>query len=396
MPAPIHRLVTSIGDFDCPTDAFYSCLGGNWDVDGDGLVAEWEEDEADPTVNIMLGRLPADDAQSVATLVAKIIAYEERPLATSDRALFVSSLWDPFWQPGDLYPSWIMATVMALSDSAATIRPSLQVETLYQGSEPVDPWNDPLNPTTLVEVLGNHPHDLVHIQLNGVAQGWELAGLVQFRSEDCDPLAGTGHSFLATMTSGPVGDTRGENILQIMLNMPDGGAAGVIAPTGMGFLFPLLEFRDPLWRGLLDGNNDRLGEAFVSALDAFRDEVTFSSYIASTYWTLAILGDPATMLRPLAEMAAPVPPPVSAMHLRAVPNPFNPSTEIRFEVPGGNHAVKVEIFNLQGRRVATLLDQPLSPGPHSVTWNAGTASGLYFARVTVGGRSASLKLTLLE
>ncbi len=68
------------------------------------------------------------------------------------------------------------------------------------------------------------------------------------------------------------------------------------------------------------------------------------------------------------------------------PNPFNPTTNISFEIPKSTN-VKLEIFNLLGEKVNTLLDDILISGKHSVVWNgennAGNlvASGVYFYRI---------------
>ena len=50
------------------------------------------------------------------------------------------------------------------------------------------------------------------------------------------------------------------------------------------------------------------------------------------------------------------------------PNPFNPSTKIGFEIRAGS-SVKLEVFNLLGERVASLLDGPLQAGFHQQARN---------------------------
>ena len=73
LPAPIHRLNHPLLDYQNPTDAYYRCLDGAWDVDGDGLYAEWEDDAAEMTVHLTLGRIPADTAEEVTQVVDKIL-----------------------------------------------------------------------------------------------------------------------------------------------------------------------------------------------------------------------------------------------------------------------------------------------------------------------------------
>ncbi len=82
-----------------------------------------------------------------------------------------------------------------------------------------------------------------------------------------------------------------------------------------------------------------------------------------------------------------------------VPNPFNPRTTIRFAVPNGG-SVELAIYDLQGRRVRTLLARPLAAGSHEVVWDGrdqaggAVASGVYLARLRVGEESRCAKLLL--
>ncbi len=68
------------------------------------------------------------------------------------------------------------------------------------------------------------------------------------------------------------------------------------------------------------------------------------------------------------------------------PNPFNPETTIRFLVPETSH-VRLEVFNILGRRVAVLADRSETEGWHEVRWFAGSSlsSGLYIYRLNVAG-----------
>ena len=64
------------------------------------------------------------------------------------------------------------------------------------------------------------------------------------------------------------------------------------------------------------------------------------------------------------------------------PNPFNPSTSIRFSIPTPG-MVKIDIFNALGRKVETLIDKRLTAGVHEVTFTAKSlSSGIYYFRIT--------------
>jgi hypothetical protein len=78
------------------------------------------------------------------------------------------------------------------------------------------------------------------------------------------------------------------------------------------------------------------------------------------------------------------------------PNPFNPSTNFEFRISAIGF-VKLRIYDLLGREVATLLDERLLPGSYSVRWNAeGFPSGVYLYRLTAGSSSATKKLVLMK
>jgi len=80
------------------------------------------------------------------------------------------------------------------------------------------------------------------------------------------------------------------------------------------------------------------------------------------------------------------------------PNPFNPSTIIRFNVPpseGGR--VRIEVYDVLGRRVDTLLDGEVVGGSQGVVWNAGRfPSGVYYCRLTVSGATQSRQMMLVK
>ncbi|MBS1552874.1 MAG: carboxypeptidase regulatory-like domain-containing protein [Bacteroidetes bacterium] len=78
------------------------------------------------------------------------------------------------------------------------------------------------------------------------------------------------------------------------------------------------------------------------------------------------------------------------------PNPFNPSTQIQFDVPYSGH-VSLVIFDNTGREITSLLNSRLNPGSYEVTWN-GTdyASGVYYCRLSSAGFSDTKKIFLLK
>ncbi len=73
-------------------------------------------------------------------------------------------------------------------------------------------------------------------------------------------------------------------------------------------------------------------------------------------------------------------PKISSLH-QNYPNPFNPSTKIKFDIPKGS-LVKLKIYDMLGREVATLVNEKLNPGTYEYEWNGiNLPSGVYFYKL---------------
>jgi len=78
------------------------------------------------------------------------------------------------------------------------------------------------------------------------------------------------------------------------------------------------------------------------------------------------------------------------------PNPFNPTTTISFELPRESF-VNLEVFNLRGEHVATLVNERRSAGLYSVTFNASfLSSGIYFCKMVADNFITIKKLVLMK
>ncbi|MEP2446648.1 MAG: T9SS type A sorting domain-containing protein [Balneola sp.] len=78
------------------------------------------------------------------------------------------------------------------------------------------------------------------------------------------------------------------------------------------------------------------------------------------------------------------------------PNPFNPSSVISYQLPKAGD-VKLEVFDLMGRRIGILINQRKQAGYHQVTFEAGNlASGIYFYHLKAGNKIFTKKMTLIK
>jgi hypothetical protein len=116
--------------------------------------------------------------------------------------------------------------------------------------------------------------------------------------------------------------------------------------------------------------------------------------------SIAVFADSTTqvLVELTPEVGADDPPRVPARFalLQNVPNPFNNSTEIQFELPA-REAVKLEVYNVTGQLRATLIDGVLAAGAHTVRLSgADFGTGIYFYRLESPSGMATKKLVLLK
>ena len=86
------------------------------------------------------------------------------------------------------------------------------------------------------------------------------------------------------------------------------------------------------------------------------------------------------------------------------PNPFNPSTTIKYDIPEGSsdQQVRLNVYNIRGQKIRTLVDRTQGPGSYSVNWDGSddggrhVSSGVYFYRIDAGTYSATRKMVILK
>jgi hypothetical protein len=135
------------------------------------------------------------------------------------------------------------------------------------------------------------------------------------------------------------------------------------------------------------GDGAAVSVAALAGYDGHGDEVFIELEGSATAWLVPGSAGPAS--RP------------ARLAVESYPNPFNPSTTLRFEMPVAGHA-RVDIHDATGKKVATLLDASLPAGPVRVRWNGTDAggrlvsSGVYYAHVRAARLTASQRLVLLK
>jgi len=93
--------------------------------------------------------------------------------------------------------------------------------------------------------------------------------------------------------------------------------------------------------------------------------------------------------------------PAPKLTLSNYPNPFNPTTTIAFDLVKSG-SVKLNIYNIRGQKVKSVLNENMQVGHHTISWNGTSedgsqvASGVYFSRLENGGKTIINKMVLLK
>jgi len=124
------------------------------------------------------------------------------------------------------------------------------------------------------------------------------------------------------------------------------------------------------------------------------DETTWTSPVMASTWFIAsdsshgVISNQPVAVEDEAQVAFAV--------AQNAPNPFNPTTSISFTIPTSGH-VTVDVYNVAGQKIDTLVNDIMSQGNHSVVWDAsGFSNGVYFYTVKSGDFSKTMKMTLLK
>jgi len=148
---------------------------------------------------------------------------------------------------------------------------------------------------------------------------------------------------------------------------------------------------DTLWTRVFGGDNYEILRGMLRTSDG---GLMLAGYTSS----YGAGGQDVWLLKTSSELAADDPLILhpSSFSLSTYPNPFNPVTTIGFDVPVPAN-VRVTVFDLLGRNVATIVDERLVPGSYQRVWDASSLpSGMYWCRLEAGSFTATRKMLLLK
>jgi hypothetical protein len=222
--------------------------------------------------------------------------------------------------------------------------------------------------------------DLRSVTFENARQGWVVGGVYQSFATILHTTNG-GSTWITQYRAAPnflfgvafVDTSQGWAVGASILHTTNGGSTWVAQYTYSSYYLSSVSFVDA-HTGWAAGSN---GTILRSSLDINGVENVLDQIISAT---------------PMAESTIPT---EYALY-QNYPNPFNSSTTIRFDIKEAGR-VSIKVFDLLGREVVTLVNEQLSAGTHTVSWDAlGVASGIYLYRIKSGEFSATRKLLLLK
>lgn len=378
------------------SDLYYGGLEGNWDADGDGTLGElpWIDeagDEIDTTVELMVGRAPVRDPEEAASFVAKTIRFVEAPDPSPEKqGLALGSV---ILESNTSLSEYSEAILESALESSST---PFEVERRYSDHEDW-PGSLPLDATTALDLLRNGEQDWVLAMLPGDGSlGLGVAEEI-IDLEALATLEGSSHEFVFLTIASQVAGLHETRVLETLMRHSSGGAVAAVGSGTTTFVATGQAFLDRFMSAALATPGATLGEAFRAAQSTDRPLGNFELRSRAGWF---LLGDPQLTLRSRSVVSNPPTAPQVVLH-PPHPNPFNPSTEITYEL-ASRAEVRLVVFDARGRQVRSLVREIREPGLHGSVWDGlddqgqSVVSGVYVVRIEADGERRSRKLALVR
>ena len=219
-----------------------------------------------------------------------------------------------------------------------------------------------------------------------------------FAYGDQDSLSPNGLPFILTSAAceQPFDPPNDSSIVRSLLLSSDNGTVASVNSTGLNLLWEGADFLTKLYNNIFSSPDHIIGNAVLQTKLNLEYDNSPQSSIARRY---TLLGDPALKI-PLGIIAhvadKPGNNPGSYSLAQNFPNPFNPTTTIRFSIPEESFVI-IKVYDITGKEISTLVNERKTAGNYSVVFNAsGLPSGVYLYRMQTGIYMSTKKFILLK
>jgi hypothetical protein len=239
------------------------------------------------------------------------------------------------------------------------------------------------------------------IFFSGLAENELFTHESLFVAEDVQFLKNENKSFFVSIMGVQQFSRGGETSIVNEMILAENGALASINAVGEHFVSLGGNFYESIWDNLY--SDFSLGEILIEAIN------NSSNYMENRKFN--IFGDPSIVLKtedPVSIYENGIALPEDYFLSQNYPNPFNPSTTIKYTIPAELQIkneklknVRLSIFDILGREIATLVNEEQKPGIYEVVFNASSIngeipSGVYFYTLSTGNYVQTKKMVLLK
>jgi len=272
---------------EIPSDAYYACLDGSWDDDGDFIFGENENnsitDEGDYYAEVYLGRAPVETSYEASVFVNKVISFE-----TSEKPNNIT-----LHQSG-LNPESNPSSAKIIDNCLRWIpRETYSIEKLYSVlyNVTVEKWIQSFNKGRLIIQHAGNGNELQYdLDNNDDSEVWTIQNISELRN-NFYPI-----HFSLSCHSGDF--TFNDCIAEKMILFPYGGVSACIFNTDFGatdnqkaYLYSG-EIIEQLFYEMFEGDNTHLGVVYQNAKEHFAEDAYTNNKYRWCYHTINLLGDP--------------------------------------------------------------------------------------------------------
>jgi hypothetical protein len=410
---------------DVPTDCYYADLSNtddfSWDSDRDGFCGEYGQDNPDFLPEVYVGRIPTNNTARITYTLDKLVAFERDTGDWKNRALHAGAI--AFFGNED-HSGREVIDGAELIDRIETDVMSEWAISHYSEQGGLGHSSYRWSGLSEAAFLGDWRNGQYGV-VNWYAHGWsDRVARKVWSWDDGDGVPESNEMWwpdmisinssldddypsivfaLSCMVGYPEPNDWGNLGIDLLTEPGFGASAGVVSGTRVVWVSGGEEQCYEFNRFLIGGPEgpERTGEALYDAKFYMDQNYDWNHYCE--YWdlfTYNLYGDPSLNLRGDSVVVGiedlPTGSPNSFLLSQNYPNPFNASTSIGYQLSEACR-VSIDIYDLLGRRVTTLVGDEQAAGYHKVVWDApDEASGLYIYRMRAGDHFETRRMLLLK
>jgi hypothetical protein len=280
-----------------PTDMYFACLDGNWNLDGDALWGEGAISGLDPGdstdfyAEVYVGRIPFSTPSKASTFVTKLLAYEN-PVQTTyqNKLLLLGEVLFPVdWDPGDPVS---MDGAQFCEEMAAYATPCVSITRLYENYTDF-PGSQPLTLAAGIAAMNTGQGIVNHIG-HGFRYNMSLGDL-SFQNHHALALTNTTRRFVLYMLNCTATAFDFPCLAEAFLESP-GGAVAVLGASRAAYALPSRNYNRGFFEAVYQDSVTHVGQAFVESRLVQTPNAWFESGDHYTHLLYNFLGDPETVL----------------------------------------------------------------------------------------------------